>query len=230
MRSFALLTLFCAPATLARVYIYKPVESSNYQPGDSFTVSWRDDGNTPSWTAWGPSTVGLYTGSPTSQTLLADLGSVNDASETYETRIVIDGKWGGDSSDYFIRVQSESATSDNGDPLQAFSARFTLSKMTGEFSDEVKAQLAGSAASSPASVTAAAAGASDSSRITAAASSVGTGSLATQARIASTSSLGSGSTARPTATASTDVSAAVGGKGVAGGAVVMAALALVALA
>ncbi|GAA5980325.1 hypothetical protein JCM11641_001767 [Rhodosporidiobolus odoratus] len=146
MRPAAFLTLLfsLAGSTLAKVYIYKPVESSHYQPGESFTVSWRDDGTPPSWEEWGPSTIGLYTGSATSQTLLTTLGTISDPSKSSEHLITIDGQWGGNSSDYFIRIESTSSQNpETDDPLQAFSARFTLSGMTGKFSEEVEAQLAG---------------------------------------------------------------------------------------
>ncbi|GAA6023195.1 hypothetical protein JCM10207_004476 [Rhodosporidiobolus poonsookiae] len=228
MRSFAslaLLSALVAPA-LAKVYIYKPVESSKYAPGDTFTVSWRDDGESPSWTEWGASTIGLYTGSATSQTLLTTLGTVDDAAKSPAQRITIDGGWGPDSSEYFIRVQSVSGVATNGDPLQAFSARFTLTGMTGEWSPEVSAQLAGS---SVAAATTAAAGMTTSVRASAtAAATAASGSLA--AKVVSTGASSSASAPASSASAQNGTSAASLDRTVAGGAVAFAAVALAALA
>ncbi|GAA6042607.1 hypothetical protein JCM8097_003155 [Rhodosporidiobolus ruineniae] len=240
MRSFLSLAALAAlaPAALAKVYIYKPVEASHYQPGDSFTVSWRDDGTSPSWTSWGASSIGLYTGSATSQTLLATLGHVDDAATTPAMKITIDGGWGPDSDQqYFIRVQSDAGTdATTSDPLQAFSARFTLSGMTGTFSSAVQAQLAGSAV--PAATTAAAAGASSSgmAKIASASSpavkvaSTAAASSSVAASKASGASASSPAAASASASGNSTTSAAGMERGVASGAVALAAVALAALA
>ncbi|GJN88905.1 hypothetical protein Rhopal_001876-T1 [Rhodotorula paludigena] len=133
------------PAVLAKPFIYKPVAASHYAAGDSFTISWRDDGNAPSWTEFGRTSIGLYSGSSQVQYRLAQVGLIEDASQTSEVRITIDPVWGPDSDQYFIRLDSEAATDASGAPLQSFSARFALSGMTGAFPPVVEAALANSA-------------------------------------------------------------------------------------
>ncbi|GAA6008489.1 uncharacterized protein JCM10292_006942 [Rhodotorula paludigena] len=133
------------PAALAKPFIYKPVAASHYAAGDSFTISWRDDGNAPSWTEFGRTSIGLYSGSSQVQYRLAQVGLIEDASQTSEVRITIDPVWGPDSDEYFIRLDSEAATDTSGAPLQSFSARFALSGMTGAFPPVVEAALANSA-------------------------------------------------------------------------------------
>ncbi|GAA5905780.1 hypothetical protein JCM6882_000457 [Rhodosporidiobolus microsporus] len=218
MRTFAALAVLSSllPAALAKVYIYKPVASSYYAPGDSFTVSWRADGETPSWTEWGASTLTLMTGSATSQTVLANLGSLTSASSQNEVRITIDGSWGPDSSEYFIRVQSDEGKADNGDPLQAFSARFRLQEMTGEWSPAVQAQLAGSAVPASASVTASTTSAAAGSRITTSArSAAATGASATTSGSLSGASLASNVASASSSGAAASASASGEGNGAA---------------
>ncbi|GAA5846057.1 hypothetical protein JCM11251_005400 [Rhodosporidiobolus azoricus] len=240
MRTFiSLAALSLLPAALAKVYIYKPVASSYYAPGDSFTVSWRDDGESPSWTEWGASTLTLMTGSATSQTVLSDLGTLSSASSQHEVLITIDGSWGPDSSDYFIRVQSDAGKAANGDPLQAFSARFRLQEMTGEWSPAVQAQLAGSAVPAAGTTTTVAANTrmTTSARATAsaAAASETTGSLsgASLASKVASSTSGSSSTSAASAAAASE-SAGTTGNGASsvkmgGAAAVLGAVAAVAL-
>ncbi|TNY17820.1 hypothetical protein DMC30DRAFT_89643 [Rhodotorula diobovata] len=176
LASFAALAL-SAPAVFANPYIYKPVEASHYRAGDSFTVSWRDNGEAPLSSAYGQTTVSLYTGSSLVQTEIAALGTVADPSTDTEVLITIDPTWGPDSDDYFIRIQSVAGVDSTGAPLQAFSARFALSQMTGTWSSTASAALAGSP------VAAAAASASATSPAAAAAAST----MATSVRAAATS-------------------------------------------
>ncbi|GAA5866849.1 hypothetical protein JCM8547_003584 [Rhodosporidiobolus lusitaniae] len=237
MRSYTTLAVLASLVALstAKVYIYKPVEASHYKAGDSFTVSWKDDGETPSWTAWGASSVGLYTGSATSQTLLTTLGTVNDPAADHELRITIDPSWGPNSSEYFMRVQSDAGTDSTGAPLQAFSARFELSEMTGEWSAEVQAQLDGSAvvSSSGSATTTATASTTTSGMATATrspAAATGSASSASLAganlasRVASTSSVAASASTLHNATSSAGLERVVGGGAVAFAAVALAAL------
>ncbi|BGP39520.1 hypothetical protein JCM10450v2_003486 [Rhodotorula kratochvilovae] len=210
---------FSAPAVLANPYIYKPVEASRYKAGDSFTVSWRDNGEAPLSTAYGQTTVSLYTGSTTTQMELAQLGTIVDPATDTEVRITIDPTWGPDSADYFIRIQSVAGTDAAGAPLQAFSARFALSQMTGEWSSAVKAALSGSPVAAAAGTTAAsaAAGMTTSVRTTAAAAAATVASL--QSKVASASTSGSASASASGAQASASGTSGAARSVVVGGAV-----------
>lgn len=68
--------------------------------------------------------MSVYTGSATRQFLLKRLGSVDPAAKTSFTA-TIPATLGPDSSNYFIRIESEKAVDASAAPLQAFSARFT---------------------------------------------------------------------------------------------------------
>ncbi|GAA6047098.1 hypothetical protein JCM3770_004196 [Rhodotorula araucariae] len=194
---------YAASAVLATPYVYKPVEASHYKAGDSFTVSWRDNGEAPLSSTYGETTVSLYTGSTTQQIELAKLGTVTDPATDTEVRITIDPTWGPDSDDYFIRIQSVAGTDPTGAPLQAFSARFALSQMTGEWSSSVKEALSGSpvaAVAGMSTATTAAAGMSTSVRTTAPTAAATVASL--QSKVASTSGSSSASSSASTAKAS----------------------------
>ena len=109
------------------------------------------NGEAPLSSAYGQTTVALYTGTSTVQTQLASLGTVADPDVDTEVLITIDPTWGrastslpllsrlllsragpdtvpmlaADSEDYFIRIQSVAGVDAAGAPLQAFSARFS---------------------------------------------------------------------------------------------------------
>ncbi|KAM0746840.1 hypothetical protein T439DRAFT_383868 [Meredithblackwellia eburnea MCA 4105] len=135
----SLLTTATLPLlTHASIYITNPIATTTLQGNKSFTITWLSDtgdgaGVTPLASSFGPTTIGLYTGSSTQQTLLLNLGTVSDPSKTKSLKATVPVTVGPSSAFYFLRFQSISATSSSGVPLQAFSARFTLSKMTGQF-------------------------------------------------------------------------------------------------
>ncbi|GAA5894852.1 hypothetical protein JCM5296_007598 [Sporobolomyces johnsonii] len=156
MRFFSTLMLLgtaLAPV-LASPYIIKPVEGY-FDSGKTFTVTWEDDGNSPSSSSFGKSTLYIATGSSTQHTNLATIGHVTDPASTTEVKITVDATWGPDSTAYFVLLQSDNATDSSGTPLQAFSSRFTLHRMTGSFSSAVQAQLAAYSSASAASSSAA---------------------------------------------------------------------------
>ncbi|GAA5838058.1 hypothetical protein JCM9279_004114 [Rhodotorula babjevae] len=199
LASLVALALSAAPAVVANPYIYKPVEASHYRAGDSFTVSWRDNGEAPLSSAYGQTTVSLYTGTSTVQTQLASLGTVADPGVETEVLITIDPTWGPDADDYFIRIQSVAGVDAAGAPLQAFSARFALSQMTGTWSGAASAALAGSpVAAVAASATSAATAMATSVRVSAASAETATSVsfAALESRVAS----GAGSSALSGAT------------------------------
>ncbi|GAA5835787.1 hypothetical protein JCM5353_002479 [Sporobolomyces roseus] len=135
---------------LASVYIVKPDGSDSFNAGKRITVTWLDSETAPPASSLGPSTLYIATGSTTAHTNLATLAHISDPSKELETPITIDRSWGPESDQYFILLESDSAKDPNtNQPLQAFSARFQLNRMTGNFSSSVLAQIEGSSSSAP---------------------------------------------------------------------------------
>ncbi|GAA5928062.1 hypothetical protein JCM1841_005893 [Sporobolomyces salmonicolor] len=158
-------TLMLLGAAIASVsagpYLVKPTASDSFNSGKQFTVTWIDNNNAPTSEAFGASTLYIATGSSTQHTNLATLGHVASPSNTTEVKITVDASWGPDSDLYFILLQSDSGVDSTGIPLQSFSARFSLTKMTGTFSSAVLAQISGISSGAPVSTSStAAAGAS----------------------------------------------------------------------
>ncbi|GAA5873913.1 hypothetical protein JCM1840_000227 [Sporobolomyces johnsonii] len=194
-------TLLLLGAAIASVsagpYLVKPTADDSFNAGKQFTVTWIDNNNAPTAEAFGASTLYIATGSSTQHTNLATLGNVASPSNTTEVKITVDASWGPDSDLYFILLQSNSGTDSNGIPLQSFSARFSLTKMTGTFSSAVLAQISGVTSGAPvASSTAAASGTSSDMVTTTAPASTGSASAAaSNANKAASASASSTSTA-----------------------------------
>ncbi|GEM07679.1 hypothetical protein Rt10032_c03g1696 [Rhodotorula toruloides] len=223
MHFFFALSVLASVAS-ANPYIYKPVAASHYKAGDSFTVSWRDNGAAPLSSAYGTTDVMLYTGSALQQVQLANLGSIADPSKVTEQRITIDPSWGPDSDQYFIRIQSQSAKDASGAPLQAFSARFQLTQMKGQWSSSVKAALASN--STVAATSAASAGSATTTSRRVAGSAVSASASVSLSGLSSTTGSASASAASASKSATSGAGKVV--VGAAAGVVGIVALALAA--
>ncbi|BGP24176.1 hypothetical protein JCM10295v2_003084 [Rhodotorula toruloides] len=245
MHFFFALSVLASVAS-ANPYIYKPVAASHYKAGDSFTVSWRDNGAAPLSSAYGTTDVMLYTGSALQQVQLANLGSIADPSKVTEQRITIDPSWGreystgallkdfgdnidegqsaADSDQYFIRIQSQSAKDASGAPLQAFSARFQLTQMKGQWSSSVKAALASN--STVAATSAASAGSATTTSRRVAGSAVSASASVSLSGLSSTTGSASASAASASKSATSGAGKVV--VGAAAGVVGIVALALAA--
>jgi len=142
----AILTLAAlAQSALATIYVTAPVATTTYQGGGTGVITWEDDGTAPSLSTIGTASVGIYAGNSQQQTLLQEIiGSVNVAT-TASIQFTIDPTIGPDGSDYFIRFQSLTYTdpTEPAYPYEQFSARFTLTDMTGTFNATVQAQING---------------------------------------------------------------------------------------
>lgn len=133
-----------APSVHATVFITSPTASTSIAAGQSSTITWQDDGTTPNLTAFGPCTIGLYVGNQIQQTLLQTIGTnINVATQSSETWTP-DATVGANSAGYFLRFTSNSlpATAGTGN-AEAFSAKFTLTGMTGTFNATVAAEMSG---------------------------------------------------------------------------------------
>jgi len=148
-----------APLAHANVFITNPVASTNIPAGKAFTITWQDDGKAPNLTAFGPATIGLYVGSQSQQTQLQPIGNV-DVSKVSSISWTPDATVGPDFDSYFIRITSvdlKDATQTQFN-AEAFSAKFTLSGMSGPaFNATIQAEISGAATGSGAASTAPAA-------------------------------------------------------------------------
>jgi len=141
------LAALVAPQALAGVFMTSPTATTSCQAGVSCTISWNDDGAPPALAQVGPTEIGLWTGNAQQQTKLQVI-QVLDVSTVAQITFLPDASVGENSSLYFIRFSSVGLTVPMAGvaapvPYSAFSAKFTLTGMTGTFSPEVKSQLAG---------------------------------------------------------------------------------------
>ncbi|KAI0299344.1 hypothetical protein B0F90DRAFT_1727968 [Multifurca ochricompacta] len=170
----------------ANIFTTAPVATTSWPAGQKTTVAWKDDGNSPSLASFGPSLIGLYAGNVQQQTLLQVISTGVDVSQVNSVDFTPDATVGPNFNSYFIRFTSNSLK-DASQPqfnAEAFSAKFTLTGMTGTFNATVQAQINGSsvpatgASSTPAASSASASTASVSKTSSNQASSVKSSSTA----------------------------------------------------
>jgi len=196
-----------APAVLAGPYFTSPVGGTTCVAGQQCTVSWQDDNIAPLLAAFGDCTLAVYTGSQDQQALMQTIAPANAAS-TGSVVFTPDATVGENSSSYFIKMISVNTPDPTNAQYKAtaYSAMFTLTGMTGTFSDAVKAQIAGTAASSGA-VGSAAPATSVAASTSAVASSTSAAGSSSASRAASSSTSHSASAA--SASASSNAAGAV---------------------
>jgi len=119
------------PQALAKLYITSPVATTTCQAGKSCGITWNDDGTQPTLSQIGPCDVGLYIGSQTTQIQLQDLGRINVNAQAV-SNFTPNAAVGGDSPLYFLRFTSLNL-SEGLYNYESFSAKFTLTGMTGTF-------------------------------------------------------------------------------------------------
>jgi len=142
---FVLALAAFAPSALATVYTTAPIGTTSWPAGQQATISWKDDGTTPSLQSFGPSKVSIYVGNAQQQTMLQSITNSVDVSTTSSIVFTPDGTVGPNGADYFIRFESLSlkdATSPQY-PALAFSAKFALTGMSGTFNSSVQAEING---------------------------------------------------------------------------------------
>lgn len=191
-----------APQALANLYITSPVASTTCQAGQNCPVSWNDDGTTPALGTIGACTVGLYVGSQQTQILLQTLGDV-DVSQQASASFTPDATVGGNSDLYFLRFTSVNYM-DGAYPYEGFSAKFTLTGMTGTFNATEQSLMTAPTSAIGGSTTAAVSttGVNTASTTSAAGSSTTSGvATSTVTKAASTGASTSKSTSTSTSTA-----------------------------
>jgi hypothetical protein len=128
----------------ATVLITTPFDTTVYSGGQTdATVVWKDDGAAPSLATFGHASISIYVGNRIQQTSLQVLKPDVDVSTTSTITFTPDPTIGPNGNDYFIRIQSLANKDSTGTPLLAFSGKFTLQNMTGNFSAAVQSQIAG---------------------------------------------------------------------------------------
>lgn len=182
MFSKSLVLLALSASAFATVYTTSPTASSTFTGGQQATISWQDDGKTPALKDFGPAKVSIYAGNAQQQTLLQTIIASVDVSTTQSIQFTPDSSIGPNSGEYFIRFESISLKDATAPqyPALAFSSKFTMSGMTGTFSQAVLGQIQGQSTAPLAGATAAPTGAS-SAVSTPATSSSKTSSASTKA-------------------------------------------------
>ncbi|KAJ3563522.1 hypothetical protein NP233_g8893 [Leucocoprinus birnbaumii] len=143
-KSFAALALAASPA-LATVFITNPVASTTFNGGQPATISWQDDGQTPTLQQFGNAMVSIYVGNALQQTSLQTIVPSVNVATTSSIQFTPDPSIGPNSNEYFIRVQSLGFMDPKNPqfPALSFSAKFTMNNMSGTFNSTVQAQIAG---------------------------------------------------------------------------------------
>jgi hypothetical protein len=142
----SLVTLALSSSALATVFITNPTASTTFSaaPGKQATVTWQEDGQAPTLKDFGDAKVSIYVGNAQQQTSKQLVATTNVAA-TNSVTFSIDPSMGESSDQYFIRMESVNCKDPKNPqyPCLAFSAKFTISDMTGAFTVEEKQQIAG---------------------------------------------------------------------------------------
>ncbi|PWY98467.1 hypothetical protein BCV70DRAFT_212821 [Testicularia cyperi] len=182
------LAIAAAAPVMSTIVVTLPVASTTSAGGRSLEVEWEDDGKSPTASDWGRVNIYLATGSHDVQYKLQTLDtnvSYTKNSGSYK----INSNAGPNGGYYFIRFEG-TQTDATGIPEMAFSARFTLSGMSGTFNSTIMSELSGSGGTTSSGGGASATGTTTTgmSRSTSTASASATTTAAKTTPVSSTSS------------------------------------------
>ncbi|EST07795.1 Ser-Thr-rich glycosyl-phosphatidyl-inositol-anchored membrane family [Kalmanozyma brasiliensis GHG001] len=206
--TLAVLLLAAADAAVSTIVVTRPVASTSGRGGSNLRVEWNDDGKAPTRRDWGRVNIYLAVGTRDVQYKLQTLAS-NISYNTDEASYPINASVGPSGGYYFLRFEGTNTTT-NVVPAMAFSARFTLTGMTGTFNSTVAQAASGSAGTAPLTAAASASTSSGSPSFFGYTSSSSASSAAASA-LAGLSSSGSAAAAQSTGK-STSAAAQVNGK------------------
>ncbi|KAF5392773.1 hypothetical protein D9757_001012 [Collybiopsis confluens] len=132
-------------SAFATVFITLPTAASTFTAGQTATITWQDNGVSPSLQQWGATKVSIFTGNSISQTQLQQVVASVDVSTTSSIQFTPSANIGPNGKEYFIRMESLSLKDANNTqyPQMSFSALFTMASMTGTFNSSVQAQIDG---------------------------------------------------------------------------------------
>jgi len=167
----------------ATIYVTQPVASTVCAAGAPCTLAWNDDGNAPSLATIGACSIDLCTGGVQQQTCLENLSPSTDVSQTAQLSYTVNPSIGESGNMWFIKFTSLAYKDPTNPqfPFTAFSAKVTLTGMTGTFNATVESEIQGAtvAATSAAATSAVAATTAATSMVTAKASSTGSAAAKT---------------------------------------------------
>jgi len=143
--STSLAVLALAGSACATVFVTAPVASSTFAAGTNNTISWMDDGNKPTLQDFGPAKVSIYVGNAQQQTPLQLITGSIDVSTASSIIFTPDPTIGPNGDEYFVRFESLSLkdAAQPQFPALAFSAKYTMTGMTGTFSAAIQQQIDG---------------------------------------------------------------------------------------
>jgi len=142
-KALLIFSLSLSHVAFATVYITAPVASTVYQAGQSALVSWIPDNNAPTLDQFGLASVSIYAGNANQQTQLQLLSPSIDVSKSSSLNFTPKADIGPDGQEYFIRIESLGFKDKSGNFVESFSALFTLTGMSGQFSPSVIAEISG---------------------------------------------------------------------------------------
>jgi len=136
---------------LATVFMTSPTAQTTCTGGKPCTISWQDDGKAPNLQAFGPSSIGIWVGSVQSQTEIQHIQDNVNVATTAAVQFTVNPTIGPNSNVYFIRFTSAAAKdpANQAFPAEAFSAKFTLNGMSGQFNSSIQAQINGASSGAP---------------------------------------------------------------------------------
>jgi hypothetical protein len=148
--------LAVASTASAELYLTSPVGSTSCQAGQPCNIAWSDDGNTPNLESIGLCDLGLFVGSVAQQVQVQHISDGIDVSKNAQLAFTPEANGGGSGSFYFIRFTSKTlaSTANPQYPYQSFSAKFTITGMTGTFNSTVQSMIDGATVSPGASTSA----------------------------------------------------------------------------
>jgi hypothetical protein len=186
-------------SAVATVFITEPTSASTFNGGATNTITWQDDGNSPSLASWGNASVSIYTGNANQQTLLQTVVASINVSSTSTIQFTADPSIGPNAAEYFIRIESLTLVNPNNTFNQmSFSHLFTMANMTGSFDASISAEINGqSTAPIGGSTTGSTASSTAGSNANAAAASSTSSSATTSATTAAPSNGAMGMVAAP---------------------------------
>ncbi|KIK82631.1 hypothetical protein PAXRUDRAFT_153602 [Paxillus rubicundulus Ve08.2h10] len=140
-----LVSLALAASALANLYVTSPIATTTFTAGQQATISWQDNGQSPTLLQFGNATFAIYVGNAIQQTPLQTIVTNVNVSTTSSIVFTPDGTIGPNSSEYFVRVTSLTLMDPTQPqfPAEAFSAKFTMTGMTGTFNSSIQAQIDG---------------------------------------------------------------------------------------
>ncbi|GBE83580.1 hypothetical protein BKA93DRAFT_771683 [Sparassis latifolia] len=142
--SALLAALAIVPSALANVYITEPIATTSWPAGQQQTITWQDSGDYPSLTQFGTASVGIFVGNALVQTQVQQIVASVNVSSTTSIVFTPDPTIGPESNEYFIRFQSLSLLQNGTNyPEEAFSAKFALSGMSGQFDAAESSEISG---------------------------------------------------------------------------------------